>query len=241
MNRGNIRHRHYAVANFVDLRNRLVAEFGEDQRTEIAERLKLARVAKHLPPARSRGGRKAAELTTLDCAVAILALISSNNAYEAADQLTALRALQKTSWTLRVGDGPPIDLFLDRVPEDRLDAGLADYIDKQREGWALANDFTAFPEDFKRNMELLIESMQKLWMLFDRVPSRIEIIVGTDPLGAVIDQVWAEDEGKLVGTTRAIYGENIPPARLWLGSVRIVTGEIIDIMADILGPYEDAD
>ncbi len=229
------------MANFVDLTNRLVAEFGKDQQTEITERLKRARIAKHLPPARSRGGRKAADLTSLDCAVAILALTSSNNAYKAADQLTALRALTVTSSTLRVGDGPAISLVISRVPEDRLDQGLADDIDRRRgRADATSSDLKALPEDLKRKMVSIIGKMQTLKMLFDRVPSRTEITVGADPLGVVIDKVWAEDEGKLIGTTRRIFGENIPPTGLWLGSVRIVTGEIIAIMADILGPYEDA-
>ena len=198
------------MANFVDLRNRLVAEFGEQQRTEIAERLKLARVAKHLPPARSRGGRTAADLTSLDCAVAILALTSSNNAYKAADQLTALRALTVTSSTLRAGDGPAFSLVISRVPEDRLDQGLADEIDRRRgRADATSSDLKALPEDLKRKMESILENMHKIKMLFDRVPSRTEIIVGADPLGVVIDQVWTEDEGKLVGTTCRTFGDGI--------------------------------
>jgi len=66
------------------------------------------------------------------------------------------------------------------------------------------------------------------------------------PIATFADGTYRRDPGgewavKLVGTTRRTFGENIPPTGLWLGSVRIVTGEIIDIMADILGPYEDAD
>ena len=226
------------MANFVDLTNRLVAEFGKDQRTEITERLKRARIAKHLPPARSRGGRTAADLTSLDCAVAILALTGSQNAYEATNQLTALRELTETSFTFRPGKEPEIDLANIWAPGGRLDEELAADIDKRR-GRVFSVDFDALTWT-ERRMQKTVEDLKNIRKRLHGVPSNTEIMVGVDPLGVIISRVFAEDEGKLLFTTRRTFGENISPMGLWLGSVRIVTGEIIDIMADILGPYEDA-
>ncbi len=83
------------MANFLDLRNRLIDLFGESQRAEVFERLNLARTEGHLPPARSRGDRQRTDLTSLDCAVAILALVSSDRGYEAGKQLNQFRTLYR--------------------------------------------------------------------------------------------------------------------------------------------------
>ena len=230
------------MANFVDLKNRLVAEFGEERRTEIVERLNLARSAKHLPPARSRGGRKAADLTSLDCAVAILALVSSDRAVDTAKRLKKLRELRGTSFTMRLLHGPLCELG---VRQSRLELALYREILVRR------------GEIKPREVDVsdLSPELQAVFSADWGAPAKSTIAVSLDPLppGAVLRREWVNapsgyshwesqeltsHEGNLVLFMEEKFGEDIPATGLWLGSVRVVTGGILDVMADLLGPLE---
>ncbi len=179
------------MANFLDLRNRLIDLFGESQRAEVFERLNLARTEGHLPPARSRGDRKSADLTSLDCAVAILALVSSDRGYEAGKQLNQLRALAAK-------DG-----------SSRLDEFLARVIEERRMTW---------PDTDRDN---------------DR---KLTLMVWVSPL-----PIEASCDFKLAGSSgTTLFGESEPIGKPLFGSGRVISGEILGAVADLLGPIEEA-
>ncbi len=180
------------MANFLDLRNRLIDLFGESQRAEVFERLNLARTAGHLPPARSRGDRQRADLTSLDCAVAILALVSSDRGYEAGKQLNQLRALPAAE------DGSP-----------RLDEFLAGFIEERRKTWPDTDC------DYDK---------------------KLTILVWTSPL-----PIAASCDFRAAGlSATTLFGESELIGKPLLGTGRLISGEILGAVADLLGPIEDA-